>query len=282
MTMNCTKCSVEVPPSYRLCPTCGEDNGCPNVRLANDPSEIAAFNQRVSQAKASIAARKIEPISARFEERLQHSHAIISRPLMDVYNLLNSDQEVYSTFLARVRAQARLPEQNDYDPVRVQFESALFPHFHEEIRFGFLSLELRPLAGYGSCALVLKPNAIDTRASVFEENPFDFFPRHKLGMGSLVPPGYRADWPRRHLLALCKHHSKLDPSTLETDFQDILVADHGGTGNSDFVEVHIYGPLTRRSVQCVVGPKNIASDEAVLWQKIVRIAQSIGIHVEQY
>ena len=54
--MKCKNCGSDVPISIRDCPSCGIDNGYPNVRMADLPAEIAALDARVAQANASAVA----------------------------------------------------------------------------------------------------------------------------------------------------------------------------------------------------------------------------------
>ena len=93
------------------------------------------------------------------------------------------------------------------------------------------------------------------RATVFEENSAVFFERQrKQGVEPAVVAGHRARWSDRGKLALAKHAAELSPTSTETDFASILLRpspDPGHPEDDVFIEVHIYGPLTRRTLSRV-------------------------------
>ena len=131
-----------------------------------------------------------------------------------------------------------------------------------------------------STLMVLKDPLIARRASVFEANPYDLAERLAWLLTRPIPPGYRAPWNERDLLAKAKLHAQLSAGTKDADFPSILANDRGGTGNSDFIEVHIYGPLNKFSVEKVIGPKPRTREDRLIVKRLQRKLSEIGATLE--
>jgi hypothetical protein len=250
----CKSCGSPIPAEKRECPSCGEDNGFPNVRIAESSVETAALQERLHDAEVSADARKCKDVLDRFGVAVLSSKAVISRPLAIVQDLIESDRRNYTSFQRQLVSGARVAEDNKYDLIRTQVEAALFPNFHLDMLFGFLALGGATLTGYGPYAMVLKEQMIGKRTTVFEENSLDFARKRRLVLAEPLPPGFRATWAKRDMLAKAKLHSEVTASTLDVDFPRILVRDRGGTGNSDFIEVHIFGTVNRYTIERLIGP----------------------------
>ena len=121
------------------------------------------------------------------------------------------------------------------------------------LSFGALSLDGRGAASWGECSIVLKDVAVRSRATVFEENSVYFCERRMLGVHNpVVPAGYRATWDNRHRLAAAKLEPFLQTGTIPEDFAGILLTPASKPRQEGFVEVHIYGPLHRDSIERLV------------------------------
>jgi hypothetical protein len=143
-------------------------------------------------------------------------------------------------------------------------EPAVFPGYHREIRFAILTLDGKGLPSYGNCSLVLREDMIEYRASVFEENSVFFALRHGVlppGQDPATvdvdsPKGYRAGWDCRGELAVAKLHDQLKPDTTPDGFADLIAKKGKTTTEDEFIEVHIFGPVTIRTCQRVtINPK---------------------------
>ncbi len=275
--MKCINCGEKVPDNRRECPACGADNGFPNVRLATLAVEVDALQARYSDAQISAKARRITRELSAFEEAVKSSKAVISRPLADIQTLAQGDEFSYASFAKQVKAGTRSPADNVFDRTRLQFENALFPNFSEDILFGSLSLEERGMSGYGGYDIVLKDQMISQRATVFEENPYNFATKHHIGMADVFPPGYRATFNNRQILAVSKLHSAIDKGLGITEFADVLQKDKGGTGNSDFIEVHIYGTINRKTIEKIVASEPITRDDKLLWKAWAKKLRAAGV-----
>src|SRR6185295_8909257 len=86
------------------------------------------------------------------------------------------------------------------------------------------------------------------RATVFEENSATFLKRH-----AYEPPiGHRAAWGERGKLCVAKLAARIGPGTPEAQFPGILVRTGATSAEDDFVEVHIWGPMSLRTVERIV------------------------------
>ena len=278
MALKCKNCGAPVPPEKKDCQACGEDNGAPNVRLAESEAERKALMRRVNDAEISTSARNCGDVLDRFGNAVLTSYAVIARSLAVVQDLIEGGR-TYTSYHRQLASGARLAEDNEWDRTRTQVDAALFPNFHQDIVFASLSLDCRGMSGYGEYAMVLKEPLIARRASVFEANPYDLTERLGWLLTKPIPPGYRAPWNERHLLAKAKLHAELSASTKDADFPPILAFDRGGTG-SDFIEVHIYGPLSKYSVEKVIGPKPRTREDHLIFRRLDRKLSEIGVTLE--
>jgi hypothetical protein len=236
--------------------------------------------RRVGDARVSTAARKCHDVLERFGIAVLGSRAVVARSLAVVQDLLESDRRSYTNYHKELAQASRVPEDNEFDQIRTQFEAALFPNFHQEMLFACLSLDGRGLSAYGGYAMVLKDDMIAHRATVFEENPYIFCQKHGILMTDPIPTGYRADWANRNLLAMAKLHSEITPTTPDTSFPGILLKERPGTGGSDFIEVHIYGSINRYSIERVVGRQPRSREDRLIWKRLERMLVDIGATME--
>src|SRR4051794_17716938 len=156
MPIACKRCGAPVPAEKRECQACGEDNGFPNVRLAQQPDEHSALISRLHDAEVSADARNCKHILDDFGAAILTSKAVIARSLAVIQDLLENDRRIYTSYQKQLASGARAAEANDVDRVRTQFEAALFPNFHGDVLFGCLSLNNRGLSSYGAYTMVLK------------------------------------------------------------------------------------------------------------------------------
>jgi hypothetical protein len=278
--MNCSSCGNVVPNSLRACPACGEDNGFPNVRIANSAEERTALRDRLQLAEASATAGLYKDILDDFGQVVLDSKAVIARPLAVIQDLLDDERLLYTSFHLQLDAQSRAPNEG-FDAVRTQFEAALFPNFHKEIRYAALTLANRWLTSFGPFAMILRTQMIERRASVFEENPWLFATRHRILLNQPLPHGYRATWEARADLVKAKCFPQLSATTRPVEYPHILMQDDNGPFHEDYVEVHIYGPFNRRAIEKVVGPSPRRREDKLLWRKLQKSCAAAGVTWEE-
>ena len=261
----CEYCGHDVPLSADRCPHCARHCFFPNVRAAEDPAENEALERRYRSAKRNAAARGAETALDNFEADVMNSKAVITRSINEVERLASSDNELYAAYYRLIDAGVRLPDGGEWDVLRVLTDDVLFSGYREEIRFGALSLNGIGLFNYGECSIVLRTDMIAHRASVFEENTVMFMVRK--GILSMIrsiarkgikedapslPRGYRATWENRGKLCIAKLSDSIDTATKADEYSDLLLK-QGATSEEDkFVEVHIFGPMTVRTIERVV------------------------------
>jgi len=278
---NCKNCERPIPTFERNCPYCQSDVGFPNVRAAEDPTELAALDQRVKDANVSARGRECETVLADFGRSVLKSQAVIARSLSAIQSLFSTDNTLYVNFYKEVVSGGRLPEDNAWDRGRLAVDGTLFPHYHDKVTFGALSLDRRGPQKYGLYAIVLREEMIQQRATVFEENSFVFCQtKHKIVVGDPVPPGYRATWATRDKIAVAKLHSRLDGGTPREAYPGILLDQGKGKAAEDFIEVHIYGPIHRIAVERISGPQPKSKADKTILRSIKRKAGEVETLME--
>jgi hypothetical protein len=264
--MDCPRCSASIRGNERNCPSCGNDVGYPNVRAAKEYEEKAALAKRYEKALENASGRGCRDVIIAFLGALRSSVAVFCRSPSKVKELVSSANELYATFYLLVGAGARRLEGSKMDLQRRIADSIMFPYYEKDIRFAILSLDGVGATAYGDCSVVLKAFAISERATVFEENSVLFCEKRGLGVAQLLPPGYRATWEDRGILATAKLESRFVPETSAAEFPSILV---GRTGQ-DFVEVHIFGSLSRDSIERIVARRPKTEVDRILLEEIKR------------
>jgi hypothetical protein len=239
--------------------------------------EKQALEERATVATTSCAKRKCSKSLARFQGHVQKSRAVLCRSLNQTMSLVSTDNSIYASFYDLVRAKVRRPEETTIDQDRLIADDLLFPHYREEIRFAALSMNGIGMRAYGECSMVLADSAIRHRATVFEKNSLDFCRERKLGVGNPVPFGYRALWHDRGTLAAAKLHDLLEANTTPDQYTSILLNET----KRDFIEVHVFGPIHRRSIEEItVTTTGHSSDEALLLE-IERRVEEFGATVRR-
>jgi hypothetical protein len=247
---SCSDCGNSIPPSAERCPHCARPGLFPNVRAAGEAEESAAVDRRYQLATQDATARGAENSLKNFETAIASSVAVIGRSENDLQRLATSDNEIYATYYKLIEAGLRLPGGDKWDVLRALADDALFPGYKEHIRFAALSLDGIGLSNYGDCSVVLNTDMIAHRASVFEENSILFMKhnRIKLWEADNLPKGHRATWENRGKLCVAKLAGKIEASTQTSAFSGLLLQQGATSEEDEFVEVHIWGPMTVRTI----------------------------------
>jgi len=161
--------------------------------------------------------------------------------------------QLYASYYKLVEAGVRSPQSAGHDTFRGVADEKLFPHFKTQICFALLSLDGRGVPYYGDCHMVLHNDMISHRATAFDQNSLEFV--GKLRVDEPIPPGYRSAWNKRGILAVAKLAHQIRSSTRAIDFPKILLSIGSSLGHEQFVEVHIYGSITARSLAAIVVEK---------------------------
>lgn len=252
----CEHCHFNVPPTVLLCPHCVWNGKYPNVREVERAPEPEAFRARYDAALEAMKVARTLPVGQRFEDAVARSQAVIARRLYEIERIATSDKEGYVTFYKLVAGGLRIPDGGEWDTLRGIADSFFFPNYREDVRFASLTLDGTGLPHYGDGFMVMRDDMIAHRTTVFEANSAvvardeDFSAktfRDKLR-------GRRVAWAQRGRLALVKHHGELSSRTKDKDFPGIIQK-AGPPREPDkdrFLEAHIYGSMTARTLERVV------------------------------
>jgi hypothetical protein len=92
------------------------------------------------------------------------------------------------------------------------------------------------------------------RASVFEENSVLFMEHRKIKVSrkTNLPNGYRATWSDRAKLCVAKLAGKIDSATVSDKYSGLLIKQGVASEDDEFVEVHIWGPMTVLTMERVI------------------------------
>ena len=267
-------CAADVPEHERHCVVCDSDAGYPNVRAASQPEELAALQDRADEARVYAESEGIGQVLDEFREAAGGAKAVVAMPVAKLSELVSSDNALYRSFYKDIEAGNRIPESNEWDPIRQSADALLFPHYHPELKFGALALDGLGVAHFGGVSVTLRDGMIRERASVFEENTVDFVRKHRIVVGDPLPKGYRAKWESRGELAAAKLARKIVNSMTRDEFPNLL------RDGGDFVEVHVYGPIHRRAIERLTGSRPTRREDRVLLRSIKRKMEEIGASFE--
>jgi len=243
----CPDCNNNIPQPASCCPHCGGRSGIFwNVIRANRDDERAALQSRYDAAKADARSRGADLMVDDFEKAIAGSNAVLARSEIDVQRLANSSNHLHGTGYKEVEAGLRLPESDEWNAARGLADVLLFADYRQHIRFASLSLDGAGLSKFGSCSITLREDMIAHRASVLDENSVLFIERHQVTASRTpgVPKGYRAAWSERNKLCIAKLAERVDATTNPNQYSGLLIKQGATPEDDEFVEVHIFGPIT--------------------------------------
>lgn len=214
---------------------------------ANRPEETSVIDNEYDGV-VNNAAPGICATLKNFEAAVRNeSQTVLVRPLAEVANLFDRLNNFHQTFHQRLRTGAVGFDGGKYDENRPAVDGKLFPRYHEEITFAALSIKETGVSGpYGKCHMVLKTHLTQHRASVFKGNSYEVLESLGVKLTEPVPKGLRTTWERRGKMAVSKFSGKFTATTTDAEFPTIL-----NDGNNDFIEVHIFGSISHRTIEKV-------------------------------
>jgi hypothetical protein len=276
MLLKCLNCGSEIPDTEEKCPTCGFNAGPPNVRAAASAEEAQALEERYQQAFDTARTKGHLPQLERFDDALKQTSAIINFNLNFLHFFVTGERNLYATY-EHGAGKTRKPAPLVDDQKRRAIGSTLFGGYAHEIIYAALSLDGSGPQSYGLYAVKLREIAIVNRATVLEDNSYDFVRKHDLlKSGNKPPPGYIATWANRHKLAVAKLAERITPGTKESDFASLLLFSEGNRATDDFIEVHIYGTFDPNAIESVKGSSTVGRDERVLLRLVKQHLKNAG------
>jgi uncharacterized Zn finger protein (UPF0148 family) len=275
----CADCTCPFPEGLAQCPHCGRPAVFPNVRQTSRAAEVEALKTRYESAMNSPTLRGQKAQLESFGTAVARSSAVISRSLNEATRLARSDDQGYATYYQLLHSGARFPAGDEWDRLRQLADVELFGVAAENIRFGLLSLNDLGLPHYGEVSLVLHEKMVGHRATAFEENSAVFF--QKCRQKGEEPPrirGHRARWEDRDKLAIAKHGAELTSG--DRDWATILTRAGEHPAEDVFIEVHVYGSLTRRSLRRVLARRRPGQSAALFEDMRDRLSE-VQVKVEE-
>ena len=278
----CADCNNHIPPSAERCPHCGRPGLFPNVRAAEESAERVALDRRYQAAIKSAEKRRTVSNLKDFEVVASKSSAVIARSINELQRLVSSDSEVYATYYQLIEGGTRIPSGDKWDRLRRIADAALFPGYEKHIRFAALTLDGIGLFNYGDCSISLRTDMIAHRASIFEKNSIIFMERggSKLWKGKPLPKGYRAVWDERGKLCIAKLSRKIAATTRADQYANLLLHQGISSKDDDFVEVHIWGPMTIRTVDQIVFAPSADPAKNVIIKALTEKLLKAGVKVK--
>jgi hypothetical protein len=256
-------CGLSYPPHVDRCPHCGTDVGFPNVRAASRAEERQTLEERYQAALTAARAEGREAVVCDFAAQIAKSRAVMCRQAGALHSL---PSRLIATYQQEVDAGLRPPDTDKWAWARPAGEERWFGGYTQHIHYAVLSLDDRGATRWGPIELIFREPLIAKRTSVGEANVVRM--AMQLRPEDPMPPGYRAPWNERAKLCVAKLAPRLVHGTKPDDYARILLADNDTTSEPDFVEVHIYGPLTADSLARVRIPKEYE-------QEFTRVAQEL-------
>lgn len=281
LSIPCRECKNEIPQPAECCPHCGRPGLFWNVIAAEDPAERAALERRYQAAKADAVSRNASRNVQDFENAVATSKAVIARSESEILRLASSDRQLYSTYYELTEAGVNLPAGDGWDVLRELADTVLFSKSKKAIRFGALSLDHIGLANYGACSLVLRDKMIRHRTSVFEENSAVFMERRriKISREPKVPQGYKATWGERAKLGVAKLANRIDSNTGPDKYCGLLLRQSVTSEDDEFLEVHVYGPMTILTMEQVIVTAPRKNQRATILKAIEFKLKRYGVRV---
>lgn len=277
--MSCDDCAQPVPAEHEHCPHCGRPSLFPNVRKAREAALSSALARRHQTALERAASRGTAAVASSFETAAGSSRAVMARPVEEALRLVKEDHQAYASFYSLLHAGARLPDDSPWTRLRGLADMELFGTYRDKIRFAALSLNGQSLPHYGEVHLELADEMVAHRATVFEENSAVFFDRQRRkGNEPCDYTGHLGDWESRGKLALAKHVNDIHPTSDPSDFPALLQRPGADPSDDIFIEVHVFGSLTRRSLSRVVVQGKLGN--AYVEDLMSRLS-SVGVPVEK-
>lgn len=256
---SCPDCQYSVQATERICPSCGADLGAPNVRQCGKPEERVALRTRYKKQRGL---NRLRSESDAFCDLVRTtSSVVVTIPAGFARDLFESPQVVYQNYDRLVGSGVRRPADERYDRMRQMVGGAMFGALKDSICYGNLALGVAGLQSYGSLACRLRPRMIRSRTTFLEMNSYTFARSHLGAVDGTFPPGHRAVWDNRHMLAFAKLAPNIEAGQTNEDWSALLVRPGSDRADDDFVEAHVFGTFTADSVEDVGIAKHDISKE---------------------
>ncbi len=246
----CDDCGNDMPMARTHCPHCGRPQYFPNVDLAKTSGEKAKLQARYEATMTDAERCGCKDNVNKFTAACAGAAAVFACGLQRLHREVASGTDIYETYnhLQRLRLRTSPPETLDWARLRPQAEIELLgSHEHlDKIHYACLSIDGVGLNSYGDCTVRLSEPMIAHRASCFEGNTAVLY--HTERSFSVL---LRCEWNDRGLICTATFGDHIDCSTGENDYPGILLKVGAASEQDQFIEVHVFGPMTARTFESV-------------------------------
>jgi hypothetical protein len=170
--------------------------------------------------------------------------------LQKLFRAVCTGTEIIETYhdLERLRLQSADPGKFDWAKLRPQAEIELFgTHKHlDKIHYACLSIDGNGLRSYGECTVQLAEQMIAHRTSCFEGNTAIIY-KNSGDFENFI----RCEWLDRNKICTAVLAGLLDKDTKEGDFLKILLEVGAKPEEDRFIELHIFGPMTAKTIESI-------------------------------
>jgi len=287
MPKKCPHCKLEYPKDSKNCLNCGRPapstKGFPNVVLAEKKKEKKELSQRYEAAIADSTSSGAIARLRQFEATVKAEGRLITAcRLTKFFDFGDREGAVFPTFQQLYHAELAFAGDDPNNNDRLIAEEATLPGCSRRIHFAVLAIDDLGLSHYGNYSLIWNLEMVAHRTSLFIANCLTWRKQNKMPLNVAAPPGNRATWEDRHLLAVVKCAGSITSRTKHSSFPRILVRNRSKQGEYDvFIEGHIWGPLTRSSLSkviCTSAEKSTA--KRLLAEEIADELRKLGIEVK--
>lgn len=240
----CPQCGYSVQDNEEFCPVDEVFHGYPNVKLAE--REHPVLHQRAEAARSTLIERGLGEAIPVVAQVSAETGAVVNVDVEFANWFLTNDRNLYATYRRQVEGGSRRPAAVELDQERLAVEARLFGS-RSDVTYAALGCAGQGLTSYGAVALRLKEPAIEKRASVLDQNSYNFSGQNP----NVLPAGHRASWPNRGELLLAKLAPAIRAGwSLDSIRAAVLRASRSRSGD-DFMEVHIWRGFSPRSVSAI-------------------------------
>lgn len=277
---SCQFCGHNVALDQTVCPHCAQPSLYPNVRVAETVEEIGALERRFSDAIEDAEARGCKAQVEAFAEACATTRAVMNYPIDKLGRTASAGTEIFERYcdLERLRIRSEKPAGIDWESIRYHAEIELMktPRYCGQLHYASLSFTDLGLAHYGECSLTLREEMISHRSSCFETNTGVLWKDRKA-----FDTGKRSSWENRNKLCTAKLSPQITAETRQEQFPFLLTRKGATSLDDDFVEVQVFGSITRRTIQSVAVPRRATKGQRQFWKIIRKKLETAGVQVNE-
>jgi hypothetical protein len=242
----CPHCYLPIDATADFCEHCGQVLESPNVRVAH--RQRAILHDRYESVVASLIAGGHTDTVEAFLTLVHKAAVVMTTNESSVIRLLTEPGARYH----RRPISDRVPDSTSWgSSVRAIVDEVLFPGYGYKIVYAALSPTGAGLWRYGPVALHLNENFIARRSSILDGTAAHLV--NKMALSDIRPALalFTSTFADRDKLAVVKVADRIGSATTTDELGLLLQRQGSHPGGDDFMEVAIYGPVTRECIRAI-------------------------------